>query len=116
MSCSIVTHLSPSIFKSFISISFDLLCFIFLIKTIDSKTAYDKLLEWGKNNSLFISDKLGMKYINENNKTYYALDDIPENTIIMDIPYELMLNKDNAFKLLEHKKLEKIYNEYKKQN
>ena len=91
-----------------------LLSFIFLIKTIDSKSAYDKLLEWGKNNSLFISDKLGMKYINENNKTYYALDDIPENTIIMDIPYELMLNKDNAFKLLEHKKLEKIYNEYKK--
>ena len=80
----------------------------------NSKTPYDYLLEWGKNNSLFISDKLGMRYINENNNSYYALDDIPENTLIMNIPYDLMLNREKAFKLLENKKLEKTYEEYKK--
>ena len=85
-----------------------------LISLYSSKTPYDDLLEWGKNNSLYISDKLGMKYVNENNKTYYALDDIPENTIIMDIPFNLMLNRINAFKLLENKKLEKLYDDYKK--
>ena len=80
----------------------------------NSKTPYDYLLDWGKNNSLFISDKLGMRYINENNNSYYALDDIPENTLIMNIPYDLMLNREKAFKLLENKKLEKTYEEYKK--
>ena len=55
-----------------------------------------------------------MRYINENNKSYYALDDIPENTLIMDIPYDLMLNRVKAFKLLENKKLEKIYEDFKK--
>ena len=43
--------------------------FFLLLLTISlssSKTAYDDLLEWGKNNPLFISDKIGMKYINEN--------------------------------------------------
>ena len=88
--------------------------FIISISSFLSKTAYDDLLSWGKNNSLFISDKLGMRYINENNKSYYALDDIPENTLIMNIPYELMLNSAGALKLLENKKLEKIYEEYKK--
>ena len=88
--------------------------FIILISVYLSKTPYDDLLSWGKNNSLFISDKLGMRYINENNKSYYALDDIPENTLIMNIPYELMLNSAGALKLLENKKLEKIYEEYKK--
>ena len=88
--------------------------FIISISSFLSKTPYDDLLSWGKNNSLFISDKLGMRYINENNKSYYALDDIPENTLIMNIPYELMLNSAGALKLLENKKLEKIYAEYKK--
>ena len=58
-----------------------------------------------------------MKYINENNKTFYALDDIPENTLIMNIPFELMLNKENIYKLLDAKtleKLNKIYIDYKK--
>ena len=86
-----------------------------IIVSLTSKTAFDDLVEWGKNNSLFISDKIGMKYINENNKTFYAKDDISENSLLMNIPYNLMLNRENAFKLLEDPKLEKIYEEYKKE-
>ena len=86
-----------------------------IIVSITSKTAFDDLVEWGKNNSLFISDKIGMKYINENNKTFYAKDDISENSLLMNIPYNLMLNRENAFKLLEDPKLEKIYEDYKKE-
>ena len=81
---------------------------------LNSKTTYDYLLEWGLNNSLIISDKLGMRYINQNNKTYYAKDEIPEHTIIMDIPFEIMLNIDNALDLLNSKKLNKLNAEYKK--
>ena len=86
-----------------------------IIALITTKTAFDDLVEWGKNNSLFISDKIGMKYINENNKTFYAKDDISENSLLMNIPYNLMLNRENAFKLLEDPKLEKIYEDYKKE-
>ena len=86
-----------------------------IIALITTKTVFDDLVEWGKNNSLFISDKIGMKYINENNKTFYAKDDISENSLLMNIPYNLMLNRENAFKLLEDPKLEKIYEDYKKE-
>ena len=89
---------------------FLLLCLIFSIKT---KNAYDYLLEWGKNNSLYISDKLGMRYINENNKTYYALDDIPKDTLIMTIPFKIILNLKKALELLNNKKINKLYAEYK---
>ena len=87
---------------------------ILILVNINSKDSYDYLLEWGKNNSLEISDKLGMRYINENNKTYYAKEDIDEYTIIMKIPFNLMLNVKNALKLLNNKKLSKLYEEYKK--
>jgi len=87
---------------------------IVIFNFINSKNNYDYLLEWGKNNSLFISDKLEMKYSSENNKTYYAKDDIKENTLIMNIPFKIMLNIDNALELLNNKKLKKLYSEYKK--
>jgi len=88
---------------------------IVIFNFINSKNNYDYLLEWGKNNSLFISDKLEMKYSSENNKTYYAKDDIPEKTLIMNIPFKIMLNIDNALELLNNKKLKKLYSEYQKE-
>jgi hypothetical protein len=91
-----------------------LILLINIIVYIKTKNAYDKLLEWGKNNSLFISDKLEMRYISENNRAYYAKDDIPENTLLMTIPFKLMLNLKNAFELLNSKKINKLYTEYKK--
>ncbi len=94
---------------------FNFFLLLLSISFSSSKTPYDDLLEWGKNNSLYISDNIGMKYINENNKTYYAKDDIAENTLIMNIPYDLMLNREKAFKLLDNKKLEKLYLDYKSQ-
>ena len=94
---------------------FNFFLLLLSISFSSSKTPYDDLLEWGKNNSLYISDNIGMKYINENNKTYYAKEDIAENTLIMNIPYDLMLNREKAFKLLDNKKLEKLYLDYKSQ-
>lgn len=91
-----------------------LILLINIIVYIKAKNAYDKLLEWGKNNSLFISDKLEMRYVSENNRAYYAKDDIPEKTLIMTIPFKIMLNLKNAFELLNSKKINKLYTEYKK--
>ena len=87
---------------------------ICIFGSLNSKNAYDYLLEWGLNNSLMISNKLGMRYTNENNKTYFAKEEIPENTIIMNIPFKIMLNVENALKLFNNKKINKLYNDYKK--
>ena len=94
-----------------INLLFLLICILFSIQT---KNAYDYLLEWGKNNSLVISDKLRMKFISENDKRYYADDDIPKDTLLMSIPPKIMLNLDNALELLNSKKINKLYDEYKK--
>jgi len=93
-----------------------LVLIICILNSFNSKNNYDYLLEWGKNNSLFISDKLSMNYFSENNKSYYANDYIPENTLIMDIPFKIMLNVKNALDLLNNNKLNKLYSLYKKDN
>ena len=93
-----------------INLLFLLICILFSIQT---KNAYDYLLEWGKNNSLVISDKLRMKFISENDKRYYADDDIPKDTLLMSIPPKIMLNVKNALELLNSKKINKFYTEYK---
>ena len=87
---------------------------ICILGSLQGKNTYDYLLEWGLNNSLMISNKLGMRYTNENNKTYYAKEEIPEHTLIMNIPFNIMLNIDNALELLNNKKLNKLYSEYQK--
>ena len=90
---------------------FLIICFF---SSLNGKNNYDFLLEWGLNNSLMISNKLGMRYVSENNKTYYAKEEIPENSLIMNIPFEIMLNINKALELLNSKKLNKLYSEYKK--
>jgi hypothetical protein len=85
--------------------------FIFISRT-DQKNDYDVLLEWGKNNSLAISDKIEMKYISENNKTYYAKEKILKNEVILIIPDAITLNIKNALRLYG-KKGKKLYKEFK---
>ena len=87
------------------------LIIIFIQITIQ-KNDYDLLLEWGKNNSLEISNKLEMKYISENNKTFYTKEKISENEVILSIPYSITLNIQNALKLYG-KKAKNLFKEYK---
>ena len=87
---------------------------ICLIGSLKGKNAYDSLLERGLNNSLQIAEILGMRYISENNKTYYAKEDMPDQALIMKIPSSLILNLDKALELLNNKKLNKLYSEYQK--
>ena len=91
-----------------------LLLIIYTFSFINTKNAYDNLVEWGRNNSFFISDKLGMKYVSENNKTFYSKEDIPKDTLLMTIPFKMILNLKNALELLDNKKINKLYSEYKK--
>ena len=92
-----------------------ILCFYILISKSFStkKSDYDILLEWGKNYSLEISDKIKIEYINENNKTYYAREKIQKGEEILNIPKSLFLNIENALALYG-KKAKKLFSSFKK--
>ena len=82
---------------------------IIIIPISSEKADYDLLLEWGKNNSVEISNKIYMEYKNENNKTYFTKDKIFKDDEILSIPNSILLNIENALELYG-KKAENLYN------
>ena len=94
---------------------------LFLILTISyvlpkqKKTSYDLLLEWGKNHSVFVSDKIAMNYTDENNRNYYVKQEIKKGEVIISIPTAILLNIESALKL-SGPKIKKQFEAYKKQN
>ena len=95
-------------------ISLILVIIITDILTTQKKNDYDLLLEWGKNNSVFISEKIAMNYTNENIRNYYVKKKINKGDIIMSIPRNILLNIDSALKK-SGKKIKKQFEIYKKQ-
>ena len=95
--------------------------FLFFILTIsyvlpkNKKTNYDLLLEWGKNHSVFVSDKIAMNYTDENNRNYYVKQEIKKGEVIISIPTAILLNIESALKL-SGPKIKKQFEAYKKQN
>ena len=89
---------------------------IILLADISSKTTRDSdlLLEWGKNHSVFISDKIGINHTSENLKNFYVKEEIDKNEAIMIIPPELILNLETALNLYGPK-TKKLYDKYKKE-
>jgi hypothetical protein len=79
------------------------------------KNDYALLLEWGKNNSVFISDKIAMNYTNENIKNYYVKKKIKKDETIMSIPRKILLNIDSALNL-SNPKIKKQFEIYKKED
>ena len=72
---------------------------------------YENLLSWGKSHNLNITDKI--RFIkSKDSKQYIAKNLIPEETIIMDIPPECMLNINQTLSLLNLKKFRKGYEKY----
>ena len=78
------------------------------------KNEYDLLYEWGQNNSVYISDKIGINYTNNNIKNYYVKDHIFSGETIISIPKKVLLNINSALKLC-NTKLRNIYENYKKE-
>ena len=98
--------------KSFLA----LLIIGLLLNIITTKSEdYEKLLEWGRNKGLFISDKLAINYTSENIKNYYATQEIEKNETIMIIPTDLVLNIETALKHFGPK-TKKLYEKYQNQN
>lgn len=84
------------------------------ILTISKKNDYELLLDWGKNNSIYISDKISMNYTNENNKYYYVKKKINKDEIIMSVPNDIALTLNSSLNLLG-RKTRKQYENYQKQ-
>ena len=82
--------------------------------SISKSNDYERLLEWGKNHSVYISDKLAMNYTSENVKNFYLKEEVAKNETLMIIPKELLLNVDSALKLFGTK-TNKLYEKYKKE-
>ena len=82
-------------------------CFLILLIIYNyiqtEKTKYDYLIEWGKNNSVYISNKIEINYTNENTKNFYVTNMIKPEEIIISIPQKLLLNIDSALKLSSSK-------------
>ena len=78
------------------------------------KTNYDYLLEWAKNNSIYISNKIGINYTNENTKNFYVKKMIDPGEILLSIPHNLLLNIQSALKL-SSSKIKTEYKKYKSQ-
>ena len=78
------------------------------------KNDYDLLYEWGESNSIYISDKIGINYTNNNIKNYYVKDHIFSGETIMSIPKKVLLNVNSALKLC-NSKLRNLYDNYKKE-
>ena len=78
------------------------------------KNDYDLLYEWGESNSVYISDKIGINYTNNNIKNYYVKDHIFSGETIMSIPKKVLLNVNSALKLC-NSKLRNLYDNYKKE-
>jgi len=93
---------------------FPLLLSILILKTtVQMNDDYKLLSEWGKNNSLFISDKIAMNYIDENNKNFYITKNINASEIIMKIPKNIFLSIQKGLKL-SGPKVKKQYEDFKK--
>jgi hypothetical protein len=98
------------------SLSIIIISILSFISNINAKSTkdFDLLLEWGKNHSVFISDKIGINYTSENLKNFYVKEDIEKNETIMIIPPELVLNIKSALNLYGPK-TKKLYEKYKKE-
>ena len=93
--------------------------FLLILLTINNldyskKTNGDILIEWGRNNSVYISNKIKLNYTNENTKNFYVKKKIDVNEILISIPQNLLLNIDSALKL-SSSKIKKQFEKYKTQ-
>ena len=93
--------------------------FLLILLTINNldyskKTNGDILIEWGRNNSVYISNKIKLNYTNENTKNFYVKKKIEVNEILISIPQNLLLNIDSALKL-SSSKIKKQFEKYKTQ-
>lgn len=73
---------------------------------------YEQLLEWGKNNNVFLSDKIAMNYTSENLRNFYVTKEIDKNETIMIIPKEIILTFNKALNL-SGTKTKKLFEKYK---
>ena len=74
---------------------------------------YNSLLNWAKNHSLNITNKIKLTKIEED-KQFIAVDKINQGDLILDIPPNITLNVKTFYKYFPSKNLEQKYDNYVK--
>ena len=111
-----------------------IILFICLIITISSKTQKKKskhkqkkekkepldnitniipiVLEWAKNNSVYINPKLNLnkRMKRDNYYSFYADSKIPNNTLLFRVPYNMMITQNNIYDIYKSSKNNKFEN------
>lgn len=85
---------------------------VLLITAVSSQNTYKKLYKWAMKNGIEISDKLKMNWTSENNRYFYAKEDIDNQEVLITIPASAMLSTNKTLELFsKNKKIKKLYNE-----
>ena len=84
-------------------------------KTNEKIDIITSALEWGKNNSIFISDKMVLSKKTNGDKYYYfsAGNRILNNTLLLKVPYKMMITQNSLneiYKNSKNKKFENLWN------
>jgi hypothetical protein len=78
----------------------------------DNKDIISSVLEWAKNNSIYINNKLKLsKKANRDKHYYFSADNrIPNNTLLLRVPYEAMITQFNLNEMYKNSKNKKFEN------
>ena len=84
------------------------------IKKEDNVDLVSSLLEWAKNNSIYINNKLTLNKKLIRDKSYYFSADsrIPNNTLLLKVPYDMMITQyslNEIYKNSKNKKFEHLW-------
>ena len=74
------------------------------------------IIEWGLNNSLYLSSYIELSKLGKNKIKFIAKIDIPKNKNLLTIPYNLMFNVNKVIELINSKTLTKQFKEFQKLN
>ena len=86
------------------------------IKHIDDKFEIDSILSWAKDNNIYINEHIILnKNTNSSHNFFYFTSNssIENNTVLLRVPYNIMISKDNLIEHFNKAKNKKIFDLWK---
>ena len=86
------------------------------IKPVDDKFEIDSILSWAKDNNIYINEHIILnKNTNSSHNFFYFTSNssIENNTVLLRVPYNIMISKDNLIEHFNKTKNKKIFDLWK---
>ena len=87
-----------------------------IIKPVDDKFEIDSILSWAKDNNIYINEHIILnKNTNSSHNFFYFTSNssIENNTVLLRVPYNIMISKDNLIEHFNKTKNKKIFDLWK---